>query len=472
MDNKSILIEIDSIDIDNVTESEIKNVEKQIISRNKKLQVWEDYYDGGGKQWSSKGQITRSGYQIVDKLTYESSESLSTSQNIQDVKRKLRWAEANVIDFAIDEAARAVRGEGKYSFEIKDASEELNEEFNAFWNNSNGDFNISKIVKKAKVFGHIPLFVMENKFKLENPYNFVFLGNEDDESTFIAIESKRQKGWQINNFFLNNFGASLEIEKGKVVLYTAVYTFERIVWFIDGVEVASLDHNLGYCPVRRIENPEGSEIVKDIPYQDQINIILSETSEVFKAHLNPAVVIKDDGLASAASAASAKGEPLKIERGPATVMITNKDGSVDYIQWDGLPRGTIETLRVYERHFYNKKGISLFSEDEGGQPESGVAKRESRATLRSIARDFRDSMNITLQQICNIWLAYRGFLPEELIIIEAPIDKMTAKEVQELEAKHWTIHQDDTLYLIRTGQFSENEVDEVRKLATEAIITT
>jgi len=472
MENKDLLIELDPIDIDNVESSTLVELSKQIKKRNETLDMWRDYYDGGGLQWSEKGQITRSGYQIVDKLTREIDGGLSTGANIQKIGRKVRWAEANVIDFAIDEAARAVRGEGEYEFNIKEASEQLNEEFNTFWANSKGDYNIPIIVKRAKTFGFVPVFIMENKFILQDPYNFVFIGDEDDETTFMALESKQQKGWQINGFFLNNFEIELDIEPGKDVLFTAIYTYTKVKWFADGELIHEYEHNLEICPVRRFYNPGGSEIPKDIPYQDNINIILSETSAVFKAHLNPAVVIKDNDFAAAAAAAQAGGEPVKIERGPATVMITQETGSVDYIQWTGLPTGTLETLEVYERHFYNKKGISLFSKGNGGLVESAAAKREARATLRSIARDFRDSMNITLQEICNVWLAYKGYLPTELEISEAPLDKLTEIETQELEQKHWTIHQDKKAYMERTGQFTDSEIEDIENNTVEEVITT
>ena len=71
MENKDLMIDIDSLNLNNLENTAVREIGEKIIQRNKKLQICDDYYKGGGKQWQVKGQITASGYQIVDKLTHD-----------------------------------------------------------------------------------------------------------------------------------------------------------------------------------------------------------------------------------------------------------------------------------------------------------------------------------------------------------------------------------------------------------------
>jgi len=451
-----------------------KELNRQIEKKKSLFKMFRDYYDGGGKQWKLHGQITRSGYWLVDKLdnqitdeeidaidkalTSDTIGGQDMSDYLQKIKRKRRWAEHNVIEIGIDEAVKVIKGNGNITFNLGD-SEMLSEQFTKYLGNNAFGYKFKKIITNTKIYGYQPFLCLMDKITLLEPHTVEFFG-DDEDVTFSAYEYKVQSRQQLEDYFLN-YGLILSLQQDKDSFeYSAFYDATRIDYYIDGKLIYTIDHNLGFCPMQRFKNPDDSQVEEDIPIQDQINIILTESSEVFKAHLNPAVSIHDDELMKIAQKKAKSGQMMNIERGPATVMITGKDGKVQYVQWEGLPKGTLEMLDEHKNYFQSKRGVMLFHKNNA-LPESGEAKKEAKAVLYSEAQDWRDYNNIVFQNIANIFLAFRGYNPLELEVHYPPLYEVSETEKAKLEKEHWNIHQNPLLYMKRVGTFTEEEIQEV-----------
>jgi len=455
----------------------IQELPKIIEERNKKLRVYEDYYNAEGRQWLLKGQITRSGQYLVDRLDISSSSAnfftdIDTQnwayandgiqQSLADTTRKRRYAEANIIDFAIDEASRLVQGVGDSKFEVKD-SKTMTDKFNKYMDQASWDYEIGKLSKYLEIYGFIPVFVGYDRPVFDDPYNFYFTGNEKN-GNLEAYEIKNISLGDASDFFLINFNIDIQIKsRDTLAQFSVYYGILKVEYYLNGKLIVEEEHNTGYSPVQRIKLDSGSSISKMISYQDAINIILTETSEVFKANLNPVTHISDNDTKDAARQYAKKNYTnMPIERSPGSVMITGNDGNIQYITWDGLPSGTLETLKKYEEHFYNRRGISLFSENNG-VAESGKAKDEQKDQLRNIAQEIRSAIELGIKHIFNTWLAFQGFTEEEVKILWSDMTETTLQEKTEIELKHYAVHGDKETYLRRVGVFTEEEIQKILK---------
>ena len=167
----------------------------------KVFDIWGDYYRGGGRQWNIRGQVTRSGKFMVDKVEFNQFDNYyldfymyndnydytniynGTYTNpirqdtgpLSDITKKRMWDEANVLDFTIDEGARAVKGHGDVKFNLND-NLMFTEMWNEFFDKSRGQQSITKIAQGAKIYGQQPIMVSQDRFRLLHPKSVYFEG--------------------------------------------------------------------------------------------------------------------------------------------------------------------------------------------------------------------------------------------------------------------------------------------------------